>query len=262
MKKRKKTTHKRISNHRVKKKNKKVVHQKKKIPKLLQRIHTGIPGLDQKMHGGFLRGSSYLIGGGAGSGKSILCMQFLLDGAKKGEQGIFLSFEETPERIMANFKSFGWDIEKKVKENKLAILYYVPEQVNKVVESGGGTLRDVIEQINAKRIVIDSLTAFAMLYKSDLEQRRGLLNLLAVLHNLGITSLLTSEEEADIEKHRSTIMEFEVDGVILLYHLFKKGRRERFIEVFKMKGTSHSSKMYGFDVGKKGVRVLGERRKV
>ena len=234
-----------------------------KNPKTLsQRVPSGVPGLDKAMNGGFVRGSSNLIGGGAGSGKSIFCMQFLIDGIKQGENGIFVSFEEKPERIIAEFKEFGWDLEKKIEENKLAILYYVPEQVDKVVEAGGGTLRDVIEQINAKRIVIDSLTAFAMLYRSDFEERRGLLNLFAILHTLGITSLLTSEEEADIEKHKSTIMEFEVDGVILLYNLLKKGKRMRFLEVFKMKGTHHASQLFALDISKKGLKIVGKRAKI
>jgi len=231
----------------------------KRIKKVSPRVPSGVPGLDKEMNGGFLRGTTNLIGGGAGAGKSIFCMQFLIDGIKKGENGIFISFEEKPEKVLAEFKSFGWDLEKKIADGKLAILYYVPEQVDKVIEAGGGTLRDVIEQISAKRIVIDSLTAFVMLYRSDFEERKGLLNLFAVLHNLEITSLLTSEEEADIEKHKSTIMEFEVDGVVLLYNLLKKGDRQRFLEVFKMKGTKHSSKLFALEISSKGLKVKGKR---
>ncbi len=249
----KKRTTKRIRN-KTRVAPKKTLQRKPK--KLSQRVPSGVPGLDKEMGGGFLRSSSNLIGGGAGSGKTIFCMQFLIDGIKKGENGVFISFEEKPEKIIEEFEAFGWDLEKKIKENKLAILYYIPEQVDKVIEAGGGTLRDVIESINAKRIVIDSLTAFAMLYRGDFEERKGLLNLFAVLHNLGITSLLTSEEEADIEKHKSTIMEFEVDGVILLYNLLKKGKRERYIEVFKMKETRHSPKLFALEIGKNGLKVL------
>ena len=221
------------------------------------RITTGVPGLDPIMGGGFRRNTVNLIGGGTGSGKSILCMQFLVDGIEKcNENGIFISFEENKDKILDDFRIFNWDLEKKLKEHKLEILYFTPEQVDRVVESGGGIVRDVIEQIGAKRVIIDSLTAYMLLFKTDLDKRRGVLDLFDSLHRWNITALMTSEQEPDPDKHASTIMEFEVDSVILMYYLRKVNVRERSIEVFKMRATKHSSKISPMVIDSEGITVF------
>ena len=120
------------------------IDKEEKSVKKEDRIGTGIAGLDDVTEGGFRRNSINLIGGGAGSGKSIFCMQFLVDGIENNnEHGIYISFEENKDKVLEDFRRFGWDLEKKIADGKLIILTYTPEQVAKVLEQGGGSVVDV-----------------------------------------------------------------------------------------------------------------------
>ena len=221
------------------------------------RVPSGLPGLDQIMEGGFVRNSVNLIGGGAGCGKTIFCMQFIINGIKNyNETGVFISFEETEDQLQNNLKPFGWDIKGLVKKGKLVVLNYTPEQVAKVVASGGGTVRDAIESVGAKRVVLDSLTAFTLLHRDELEKRKSVLNLFETMKRWNVTSLMTSEQEPDPDKHKSTVIEFEVDGVILLYNVRKGDVRDRSLEIFKMRATRHSNKIFPMKVTASGIKIF------
>ncbi len=224
-----------------------------------KRVSTGIPGLDEVMENGFRRNSVNVIGGGAGTGKSIFAMQFLIDGIeKKNENGIYISFEESEEKILNDFNKFPWNLKDKIKNRQLVILHYTPEQVNKVLEMGGGVIRDTIEEINAKRLVIDSVTAFTLLYEKDLEKRKALLQLFETINKWGITALLISEQEEDPDKHQSSSLEFEVDGVVLLYNIRKGDIRERSLEVFKMRATQHAGRIFPMKIDNNGITIYPE----
>lgn len=232
---------------------------KEEKPGAEKRIHTGIPGLDDVMEGGFRKYSVNLIGGGAGSGKSIFCMQFLVEGIDKyNENGVYISFEQDQKRILEDFKRFNWNLEKKIEEKKLVILHYTPEQVEKVLEAGGGTVRDVIESSDAKRLVIDSLTAFTLLHENELTKRKVSLQLFDAVHKWGCTALMISEQEPDPEKHKSNVMEFEADGVILLYNVRKGDIRERSLEIFKMRAVRHAAKIFPMKIDDKGIIIFPE----
>lgn len=224
-----------------------------------ERVPTGIPGLDDVTEGGLVKNSCTLIGGGAGSGKTIFCMQFLVNGIDKyNEPGIFISFEDHTSEIVKDFDRFSWNIVDKIKRKKLIMLHFTPEEVSKFLESGGGIVRDSIESIGAKRVVIDSLTAFTLLFKDELATRKSVLTLFESMNKWGVTTLLTSEQEPDPEKHSSTIMEFEVDSVILLYNLRKGDVRERSLEVFKMRATQHSAKIFPMKIESAGIIIYPE----
>jgi len=195
------------------------------------RISTGVPGLDDIMEGGFRINTVNLIGGGAGCGKSIFCMQFLVDGIERyDEPGVYISFEENEDKLLKDFERFNWNLKKKIDEKKLAILYYTPEQVERVLEAGGGVVRDVIEGINAKRLVIDSITSFALLYQDELTKKESALALFELINNWNCTALLTSQATYSDRGEISAALDFEVDGIIYLYHIKKGGLRKRGIE--------------------------------
>lgn len=222
----------------------------------LEKTPTGIEGLDEVMGGGFEKNSVNLVGGGAGAGKSILAMQFLINGIKKfNEPGIFITFEETKKKIYKHMLAFGWDLEKYEKQKKFALVEYAPQQVKKVLSEGGGLIESVITKIKAKRLVIDSLTSFNLLFKDELEKRKASLDLFKLVSKWGCTTLVTVEEETDPEKHISSAVEFEVDGVILLYNIRKGNVRERALEVLKLRGIKHSTKVFPIKIGKIGITV-------
>ena len=223
------------------------------------RVPTGIQGLDEVMDGGLRKGTVNLVGGGAGCGKSIFSMQFLVEGIQQfHEPGMYISFEENQEKIIQDFRSFGWDLKRFVEDKKLVILYYTPEQVERFLESGGGMVRDLIETLGVKRIVLDSLTAFTLLFVSELDKTKGILKLFDSVHSWGVTALMTAEQEPNPTAHRSTVIEFQVDGVILLYNVRKGDVRERSLEIFKMRATKHSAKIFPMQITDIGVTIYPE----
>ena len=225
-----------------------------------RRISTGVPGFDGLVEGGFQEKSINLIAGGAGSGKTIFAIQFLLNGALKyGEPGIFLTFEEEKEQIIKNMLRFGWNLEELEKKEKLVILRYSPEQVRELLSKGGGGIEETIEKIGAKRIAIDSIKSFALLYENELTKKEASFNLFKLIRKWGCTALFTSEDESmRVEESLSSELEFEVDSFILLYNIRRKGNRKRAIEILKMRGTNHRTSIFGIEITAKGIKVNPE----
>jgi KaiC/GvpD/RAD55 family RecA-like ATPase len=227
--------------------------------KIQTRAPTGIEGFDETIEGGFIKNSATLLCGGPGSGKSIFAMQYLINGIDKyGENGVYISFEEEPETLIEDMKRFDFDIENKIKNKQIAILYFSPEQVDRVISIGGGPVREVVESINAKRAVIDSVTAFTLLYKTSNEQRKALMSLFKTLKKWDCTTLLISEQTLNPEEHVSTVEEYQSEGVIFIYNIKKGDVRERSIEVFKMRGTNHSTKINPLKITFDGITVYPE----
>lgn len=221
----------------------------------LERTPTGIPGLDKLIGGGITRRSINLIVGGAGSGKSVMCMQWLVDGIKRGENGIYITFEEDDKALLDYLDCFGWNLRKLIAEHKLAILHYTPQQVEHVLEAGGGIVRDTVEAINARRIVIDSLTAFSLLHETEIEQRRAVLSLFDNLRKWDITSFVTSQNEESPEHPDSSMLVYETDAVLIIYSFRKGTERTHGIEVFKVRGSGHSPLTYPLRITNKGVSI-------
>jgi KaiC/GvpD/RAD55 family RecA-like ATPase len=222
----------------------------------IKRIPTGIPGLDEAIENGFKKNSVVLVGGCAGSGKTIFAMQFLINGALRfNEPGIYITFEEHKDDVYENMLRFGWDLEELEKQGKFAFLRYTPEQVGKVLKTGGGIIRDLVDEIKAKRIVIDSISAFTLLHENELAKREACLDLFKVLRKWKCTTLVVGQYYAAERRHESTAVEFEVDGILWLYNIKKANIRTRAIEVFKMRGTKHAAKIFPFQITDSGLVV-------
>lgn len=240
------------------KENIKIKHKPQKPT--ITRIPTGIPGLDEVIEGGLKRDSVTLIGGCSGSGKTILAMQFLVNGIlKSNEPCVYVTFEEGKEEVYEDMLRFGWDLAELERQGKFAFIRYTPEQVGKVLKTGGGVIRDIVDQIKAKRVVIDSISAFTLLHKGELEKREACLDLFKILRKWACTTLVVGQYYAAEERHESTAVEFEVDGIIWLYNIKKEDIRVRAIEVFKMRGTKHSAKIFPFEITDRGVTIYPEQ---
>lgn len=207
---------------------------------MVERVSSGIPGLDDMIEGGFKKNSNVLLVGGCGAGKSTFGIQYLIDGAGKGEPGVYITFEEEQSQIYENMLGHGWDLTKLVDNNLIRILRIEPQDVMHIVRGEYGMIVDAINQLNAKRVVIDSVTSIEMMIESNFEQRQGLLKLTNWLRGADCTSILIYERNIDptgYAPHGS--METIVDGVIMLYN-FRRGKsRVRALEVLKMRGTRH-----------------------
>ncbi len=238
------------------KKNAETKETKVKKNKESDRIPTGIINFDCLIGGGFEKNSANLVVGESGSGKSIFAVQFLVEGLKRGEKCLYITFEENKKEFYHNMLEFGWDLEKFEKEGKFVFLEYTPEKVKTMLEEGGGTVESVVLTKKISRIVIDSVTSFELLFVEDIEKREAALSLFNMLSKWNCTSLLTYEGEPSREKDvPSHTLEFEVDSIILLYFVRTGKERERYIEILKMRGTKHSRRIYPFFIEKSGIII-------
>ncbi len=237
-------------------KSKKIVKAKPKYSKKELRVPSGIEGFDKLVEGGFKKDSINLISGGPGSGKTIFALQFLINGIKKfGENSLYITFEEKKERLFDDVKEFGWDLEELEKQEKFIFLEYTPEQVKELLVEGGGIVENIVEKNKISRIVIDSISSFALLYKDELTKKEASLALFELINSWNATALLTSQDKSAEEGSISAALEFEVDSIVLLYHMKIKGERVRALEILKMRGTKHSGSVYQIDITNKGLSV-------
>lgn len=229
--------------------------KKIKSLKKIDRVSSGIKNLDILIEGGFEKNSTNLIAGDPGSGKTIFGVQFLVDGIKKGEKCLYITFEEKRQDFFLNMKKIGFNLEKPEKEEKFFFIEYTPEKVKTMLEEGGGIIETLILRKKIKRVVIDSMTSFALLFENDLDKRGSLLSLFNMLKKWQCTTLLTYEGNTQDNKIAPDILELESDSIIIFYLKRGKKERERYLEVLKMRGTKHSSELYGFSIGKEGIII-------
>ncbi len=222
----------------------------------LPRTATGIPNLDNVIEGGYVKGSVNLVSGGPGTCKTIFALQFIMDGLKKGESAIYITFEEKKNKLYDDMRKFGWDLKKYEALGKFVFLEYNPEQVRKMLNEGGGIVEAIVEKIKAKRLVIDSITSFALLYEDALAKKEACISLFNLIGNWDCTAVLVSQGTSTPEDSiLSAALEFEVDGILLVYHVKVKGRRIRAFEVLKMRGTEIPEHTMSFKVSNYGVSV-------
>lgn len=227
----------------------------------IERVRTGIRGLDELVEGGFEKGSTVLLVGSAGTGKTLFGLQFLVEGAEKyGEPGIFISFGEERQNLYKHASGFGWDFEGLEKKGLLKVLEYKPSQVEKLMKEGGGQIRAQIRAMNAKRLVIDSITSYGLLFKDERQKRENTLEFLELLKKWGCTSLIISELPPKVAEIKEGSMAFLTDAIISLYYTKEeeKGIRVHSCEILKMRGTRHTNKLLALGFEKDGLAIYPE----
>ncbi len=219
----------------------------------IERLKTGIPGLDEILHGGIPTGNTVLVTGTTGSGKTILASQYAYMGAKKyKEPTVYLSFEETPESIRKNALNFGWDFGPLEKEEKFSFVKYDPYHVDEVPN----ILQGKIREIQAKRVVIDSISSLSFYVREGSDFRRLVFNISQVLEKMECTAMLISEiVPGSLSLSRNGVEEFIVDGVIVLYYKRVDSSFSRAIQIWKMRGSDHSEKLHPYKICSKGIEV-------
>jgi len=223
---------------------------------MIERISSGIAGMDNMIEGGFVKNSTVLVTGGCGSGKTTFAMQFLYEGAKAGERGVYITFEEEPAPMKDNFSTFGWDLDKLEKEKLLEILHIRPPDVLRVSKEGITDLIEDVTKIGAQRVVIDSISSVEMLIHDEYKRREALIQIMDWLRGNSCTSIMIAEAEQDPNQYtRHGVVEFVVDGVVVLYNFRQKSARHRALEVLKMRGTKHMTKMVPF-IMKDGIELM------
>lgn len=223
---------------------------------IVERVPSGIPGLDGMIGGGFVKNSTNLVRGGTGSGKTLMCLQYLYHGAiQYDEPGIYLSFAESDSMVYQHGKLFNWDLEGLAARNRFAVIRYQPHEIVKIIDEGGGVIRDTVESMGARRLVIDSLTAYEMIFENTYRANESVLSLLEILRKWNTTSLVTSESSISPKKDGRGRLGFLTDGILHLYFTRRGLHRERAIEVIKMRDTVHSDEVRLFQLDRKGISV-------
>lgn len=219
----------------------------------MERINSGIPGLDELMGGGIPKTQLILVTGTAGTGKTIFGVQFVYTGAKfLGENGVYLSFEEPIEKIRENVRGFGWDLEKLEKTRKFAFIRYDPFHIEDVFN----ILESTAREINAQRVVVDSISAIGLHIKDETELRRMIFTLSLILRKLGCTAILTSEIVPGKKGiSRYGVEEFVADSVIVLYYERLQSTFSRALQVWKVRGSAHSDKLHPYKIDSNGITV-------
>ncbi|MGZ3693610.1 MAG: RAD55 family ATPase [Bdellovibrionota bacterium] len=223
-----------------------------------QRAKVGIPSLDALLGKGIPYGSSLLVSGVAGTGKTILSLEFIYRGAELyGEKGIFFSFEETTERLITAARGLGWDIESQIKKGNIEIVF-VP-QTEILVEKHLLMMKDRIEAMQAKRIAVDSISVFVHKIRDPQAVREKVFQLATLVQIAqGIGFFATDIPYGSDQISRFGVEETVVDGVILLTASERGMMRDRFIEIYKMRNTAHVGGRHEMKIGSSGVEVIPE----
>jgi len=237
-------------------------------------LKTKIKGFDQLFsEGGIPQGNSVLIAGGPGTGKSTFCREICYNLVSKGKNCMYVSFEESKERIKKSMNKFGWDIEKYVENENLLIQKVNPLDILRMKFGsigGSGSATELSYKIKPlvipkdfkpEAIFVDSLTAIiAASVTKDKNYRVYLQQLFGFFEDTGATSFLITETDPIPTRYsKSGIEEFLADGIVVLYNVQEKDTRKNAIEVIKMRYAKHKKKIFLMDITEDGIKVYPDK---
>jgi KaiC/GvpD/RAD55 family RecA-like ATPase len=223
---------------------------------MVERVKSGVDGMDRLVEGGFLKGDVILLAGNTGSGKTILSAQFICNGAVKyGEKGVYVTFEENAGTLKRNLLRFGYDLEKLEREGAVKVL-----DLEAIKGAGLSAniefILNVLREINAERLVIDSLTAFLSACEEKFEYRTLIHLFYKILKKLGCTTVMTCSVPTGLETLGLGIEEFIADSVITLENIVHDGELKTRFLIRKMRGTNHSKKYHEVMIDRKGLKIV------
>jgi KaiC domain protein len=224
----------------------------------IEKVKTGIEGLDEMLFGGIPIGSTVVVMGSFGTGKTTFGLQFLSQGLAEGEKGIYISLEEDRESILADAEAHGWDLRSRLNEKQLEIVKLEPNDAKVTIQRIKSELPDFIKKFGASRIVIDSVSLLNLLFDTDHDRRTNLFNLSQMVKRTGATLIMTAEVKDDNPfASRDGLIEYVADGVISLRYLEMQSRNELMLSlrIIKMRRTEHSRKITPYSITNKGLEV-------
>ena len=241
-----------------------------------ERLLTGVEGLDELISGGLPRGRVILVLGGPGTGKTILASQFLYKGISQyGENGIFVSLDEGKNHFYSEMLKFGWDFKKAEEEGKflfidatrLSRVAILKEkmmkeetsslrgkelQIDRLIEE----LQTKMQQIGAKRVVLDTLASLFYRFLDPIERRTAGVDLIESMSDIGATTIVTTELSYLGLERNLMDEEFLVHGVIMMQTLFSGGTTTRALQVEKMRGASVNPNLVPYTIDKNGIEIF------
>jgi circadian clock protein KaiC len=230
------------------------------------RCKTGIVKFDELLGEGISRGSSLLIAGVAGTGKTVLLLEFIYRGALAGEKGIIFSFEETQERLLAAAHGLGWDLQSQIDAGMVEVVFIAQPDI--MVEHHLLMIRECVETSGARRVAIDSVSVFLHKVKDPEIDREKVFQLASIIQNTQAVGFFATDIPYGANQiSRFGVEETVVDGIVLLSSVEQGFERERYIEVYKLRNTAHLQGRHNMVIGTGGIGVFlrygvqAERRK-
>jgi len=223
-----------------------------------QRVAFGIKALDKMISGGFLKGSANLLEGAPGTGKTTLAMQFIYNGIKLyDEPGLIITFEEFPQQYYHDAMQFGWDLKKLEAEEKLKVIFSDPQTTLDEFDKMDGEFVSLVEKLQIKRVIIDSMTHFESLVSDQYELREIETRLINALKREGVTSILLRENDNLLGQvsHVTSKVPFIVDSYTLLRYVEIDSAIEKALCILKMRGSDHQKDIRCFRITSKGIEV-------
>ena len=221
-----------------------------------EKLSTGVAGLDEMLQGGFPQSSITLIAGGAGVGKTLLALQFAINGTERREPCVFVSFQETPSHLAALARGFGWDLAGLEAQGLLKMLYTSPVEL--IVDRHTAYIKEAILELGARRVVVDGLKDIEIATPDKVRFKDYVYSLANFFRAQGITALLTNEipqlfGTMTLSEHG---VSFISDNVILLRYVELASKITRAISVLKMRGSDHDKSLREYRITSAGLEVL------
>ena len=223
----------------------------------MTRVRTGISELDKMLRGGFMERDAVMIAGGAVTGKTVLVLQHLVNGAAPfGEGGVYVTFEQLPDQIYRDAENFGWNLHKMEEENKFRLVCTSP---GLLLEDNGleEVLDEPVSEINARRIAIDSLNHLEM-FVPERELRKEAYRLLMYFKTKRLNSVIAWEAPQVGGQGFSvteTGLSFLVDCIVLLRFVEIESSMRKALAILKMRGSDHDKELREFEITPQGVKV-------
>lgn len=228
-----------------------IAHQPARIPASSKRVSTGIAELDTMLGGGIPAGYSTLLVGPSGSGKTVLATEFLAEGVRLGEAGVIAAFEKSPNQLLSQ------KLENLVQTGQVGLID--THALDLSIDETLYELVSTIGRLNAKRVVIDSLSGFELALAPDFQEdfRESLYRLVAVLTGMGVTVLMTTELEDRYNDLRFSPYgnAFLADAIIMQRYIELDGEFKRVISVIKVRGSTHSKAIRLFDIEEDSIVI-------
>lgn len=233
----------------------------------VDRCVTGIEGLDNILNGGIPRGNTVLVTGSVGTGKTSMCLEFLVHGAVLGENSMYLSVTESSDKLLKNIIPYDFFDDKLMREGRLMFLdipviydrlgldkpEFDYEEIHILIDAIVGLVREM----KVKRLVVDSITSVSYRLKSEEIIREFVLKLGSIMSGQGCTTILVSEIAPTHERYSTYGVEEAIaDGIVVMGNLERRGDLLRTLQVVKMRGTMHSRAKYVLDLTTTGVLLV------
>lgn len=219
------------------------------------RCMTGISKLDELLGQGIPRGSSLLVGGVAGTGKTLLLLEFIYRGALAGEKGILFSFEETAERLLATARGLGWDFDGQMARGMIELVFIPQPEI--VVEADLLMIKERVEAMQARRVSVDSVSVFMHKIKDAQLGREKMFQLASVVQNAQAVGFFATDiPYGSGQISRFGVEETVVDGVILLSSVEEGLERQRYLEIYKLRNTAHLRGRHNLIIESSGITIF------